>query len=144
MSPIHSSKLDTMLKGSVRLMKPDGTRRHAEEPCLPCRTKLKSDFKKVQGPVNNITNFFNLLQWFFSIIRHVRADIYAAHFCRDQVRMQSTFKVDLVIRDNGTNDQPAKKQRPFATRKTHQKSRNGCLACKRRRIKVGNAYESSC
>lgn len=54
--------------------------------------------------------------------------------------MQSTFKVDLVIRDNGANDQPPKKKpRPFATRKTHQKSRNGCAACKKRRIKVGAA-----
>jgi hypothetical protein len=52
--------------------------------------------------------------------------------------MQSTFKVDLVLRDNGANAQPTKKkQRPFATRKTHQKSKNGCLACKKRRIKVG-------
>jgi hypothetical protein len=57
--------------------------------------------------------------------------------------MQSTFKVDLVIRDNGANDQPPKKKpRPFATRKTHQKSRNGCLACKKRRIKVSAAYIS--
>jgi len=54
--------------------------------------------------------------------------------------MQSQFKVDLVIRDNGANDQPPKKKpRPFATRKTHQKSRNGCSACKKRRIKVGTA-----
>jgi len=57
--------------------------------------------------------------------------------------MQSVFKVDLVIRNNGPNDQPApKKQRPFAPRKTHQKSRNGCLACKKRRIKVSNTYDS--
>ena len=58
--------------------------------------------------------------------------------------MQSTFKVDLVIRDNGANDQPPKKKpRPFATRKTHQKSRNGCAACKKRRIKVGATYVAS-
>jgi hypothetical protein len=57
--------------------------------------------------------------------------------------MQSVFKVDLVIRNNGANDQPAtKKQRPFAPRKTHQKSRNGCVACKKRRIKVSNTYDS--
>jgi len=101
---------------------------------------------KVQGPVNdNIKVNFPKLQCScflcYTTTRHVWAEKHNPQTCREYTRMQSTFKIDLVIRDNGANDQPPKKKpRPFATRKTHQKSRNGCAACKKRRIKVGVTY----
>lgn len=58
--------------------------------------------------------------------------------------MQTTFRVDLVTRSKGTdgglNDG---RQRPFVARKAHTKSRGGCVACKKRRIKVGDCSSSS-
>lgn len=51
--------------------------------------------------------------------------------------MESTFQVDIGTRADGANDSLVAKQRPFFHRKTHQKSRAGCAACKKRRIKVG-------
>jgi len=51
--------------------------------------------------------------------------------------MESTFQLDIDTRLDGTNGALVAKQRPFFHRKTHQKSRAGCTACKKRRIKVG-------
>jgi hypothetical protein len=51
--------------------------------------------------------------------------------------MESTFQIDIRNRVDGANGSLVAKQRPFFHRKTHQKSRGGCAACKKRRIKVG-------
>lgn len=56
--------------------------------------------------------------------------------------MQSTFRVDISPHTDGTNGEAVAKQPRVATRKSHRKSRAGCLACKQRRIKVGFAIVS--
>jgi hypothetical protein len=51
--------------------------------------------------------------------------------------MESTFQIDIQNRVDGAKGPLVAKQRPFFHRKTHHKSRGGCAACKKRRIKVG-------